>query len=171
MQYRFTQTILHSRSLIRCGCVIINDIDDMVHGQRQGRQGMYHDVDYLASTEKLTTLVRNLVSNGFDIYISADHGNTLCTGQGKLMKCGVETETKGHRMVVLEKFADTEKMIAQYDLIEYPKYFLNKQYDYLICNIGKSFDAKGTKIMTHGGITLDEVIVPFIRIKAVDNNE
>lgn len=158
-------------SLIRCGCVIINDIDDMVHGQRQGRQGMYHDVDYLASTEKLTTLVRNLVSNGFDIYISADHGNTLCTGQGKLMKCGVETETKGHRMVVLEKFADTEKMIAQYDLIEYPKYFLNKQYDYLICNIGKSFDAKGTKIMTHGGITLDEVIVPFIRIKAVDNNE
>ena len=41
----------------------------------------------------------------------------------------------------------------------------------MICNIGKSFDAKGTEVMTHGGITLDEVIVPFIRIKAVDNNE
>jgi hypothetical protein len=158
-------------ALIRCGCIIINDIDDLVHGQRQGRQGMYRDIEYLAKTGKLTALVQNLISKGFDVYISADHGNTPCTGQGKLMRLGVETETKSRRMVVLEKFADKEKMIAQYDLIEYPKYFLNKQYDYLICNIGKSFDAKGTEIMTHGGITLDEVIVPFIRIKAVDNNE
>ena len=73
-------------------------------------------------------------------------------------------------MLVLEKFADKEKMKEQYDMIEYPKYFLDKQYDYLICNIGKSFDTKGDKVMTHGGITVDEVIVPFIKIKAVDNN-
>jgi len=71
---------------------------------------------------------------------------------------------------ITEKFADKEKMKEQYDMIEYPKYFLDKQYDYLICNIGKSFDAKGDKVMTHGGITVDEVIVPFIKIKAVDNN-
>ena len=156
---------------IRCGCVIINDIDNLVHGQQQGRQGMYHDVKYLSETGKLADLVRNLLQEGFDVYISADHGNTPCVGQGKLMKLGVETETKSHRMLVLEKFADKEKMISQYDMIEYPKYFLDKQYDYLICNIGKSFDAKGAKVMTHGGITVDEVIVPFIKIKAVDNNE
>ncbi|WP_295362594.1 PglZ domain-containing protein [uncultured Pseudoramibacter sp.] len=155
---------------IRCGCVIINDIDDMVHGQQQGRSGMYRDVEYLASTKKLATLVRNLLGKGFDVYISADHGNTPCVGQGKLMKLGVETETKSHRMLVLEQFANKEKMKEQYDMIEYPKYFLDKKYDYLICNIGKSFDAKGDKVMTHGGITVDEVIVPFIKIKAVDNN-
>lgn len=155
---------------IRCGCVIINDIDDMVHGQQQGRSGMYRDVEYLSSTGKLATLVRKLLSKGFDIYISADHGNTPCVGQGRLMKLGVETETKSHRMLVLKRFADKEKMKKQYDMIEYPKFFLDKQYDYLICNIGKSFDAKGDKVMTHGGITVDEVIVPFIKIKAVDNN-
>lgn len=157
-------------TMIRCGCVIINDIDDMVHGQQQGRSGMYRDVEYLTSTGKLTTLVRNLLSKGFDVYISADHGNTPCIGQGKLMKLGVETETKSHRMLVLEKFADKGKLKEQYDMIEYPKYFLDKNYDYLICNIGKSFDAKGDRVMTHGGITVDEVIVPFIKIKAVDNN-
>ena len=149
---------------IRCGCIIINDIDDMVHGQQQGRSGMYRNVEYLSSTGKLATLVRKLLSKGFDIYISADHGNTPCVGQGRLMKLGVETETKSHRMLVLEKFADKEKMKEQYDMIEYPKYFLDKQYDYLICNIGKSFDTKGDKVMTHGGITVDEVIVPFIKM-------
>lgn len=156
---------------VRCGCIIINDIDNMVHGQQQGRAGMYHDVKYLSETGKLTALVRDLLQKGFDVYISSDHGNTPCIGQGKLMKLGVETETKSHRMLVLEKFADKEKMIEQYDMIEYPKYFLDKRYDYLICNIGKSFDAREKKVMTHGGITVDEVVVPFIKIKVVDNIE
>ena len=35
---------------------------------------------------------------------------------------------------------------------------------------GESFDAKGDEVMSHGGITIDEVIIPFIKIKAVDNN-
>ena len=45
--------------------------------------------------------------------------------------------------------------------------YLNKVFDYLICDVGDSFDAKGEEVMTHGGISIDEVIVPFIKIKAV----
>ena len=45
---------------------------------------------------------------------------------------------------------------------------MNKAFDYLICDVGDSFDAKGEEVMTHGGITIDEVIVPFIKIKAVN---
>ena len=40
----------------------------------------------------------------------------------------------------------------------------------MICETGVSFDTKGEKVLTHGGITLDEVVVPFIKIKAVENN-
>lgn len=158
-------------ALIQCGVIIINDIDDIVHGQKQGRKGMYHDIGLLAESGKLVDLVRRLLKQGFDVYISADHGNTECVGQGRLMKLGVETETKSHRMLVLQKFADKEQMIQKYDLIEFPKYYLDKNYDYLICKADKSFDASGEKVMTHGGVTLDEVVVPFIKIKAVDNNE
>lgn len=157
-------------SSVRCAAVIINDIDDMVHGQLQGRKGMYHDVSLLAEDGRLVRLTRRLLKDGFDVYISADHGNTPCTGTGKLMKTGVETETKSHRMLVLKDFADKEKIRDQYEMIDYPKYFLDKQYDYLICRIGYSFDAKGANVMTHGGITLDEVIVPFIKIKAGESN-
>lgn len=49
---------------------------------------------------------------------------------------------------------------TKYLLIEYPKYYLSKEYDYLICGIGSSFDSKGEKVMSHGGISIDEVIVP-----------
>ena len=155
---------------VQCAAVIINDVDDMVHAQMQGRIGMLNDIKYLTKQSRLADLVKQLLKNGFDVYISADHGNTPCTGMGKIMKTGVEVETKSRRMLVLKDFADKQALIDQYDLIEFPKYFLNKEFDYLICGVGSSFDAKGDEVMSHGGITVDEVIVPFIKIKAVENN-
>lgn len=157
-------------SAVKCAAVIINDVDDMVHGQKQGRIGMFNDITVLSKQGQLATLTRRLLRAGFDVYISADHGNTPCVGMGKLMKTGVEVETKSRRMLVLKDFADKDALLSQHNVFEYPKYYLNKAYDYLICDAGRSFDAKGEEVMSHGGITVDEVIVPFIKIKAVDNN-
>lgn len=157
-------------SLIKCGAVIINDVDDMVHGQKQGQIGMYQEMSLLSKQHKLADMTKRFLAEGFDVYISADHGNTFCTGMGKLMGTGVETETKSRRMIVLKDFADKQNLIDKYQLIDFPKYYLFKEFDYLICDEGRSFDAKGEEVMSHGGITIDEVVVPFIKIKAVDNN-
>ena len=155
---------------VKCGAVIIMDIDEMVHAQKQERLGMFNDVSVLADQHKLSDMVRRFRDEGFDVYITADHGNTLCTGMGKLIGTGVEMETKSRRMLVLRDFADKSGMIEKYGLIDYPKYYLPKEYNYLICDIGDSFDAKNERVMTHGGISLDEVVVPFIKIKAVQKN-
>lgn len=157
-------------AIVKCAAVIINEIDDTVHGQGQGRLGMFNDVRVMAKQDKLGKLVRRLLRQGFDVYISADHGNTPCVGDGKLMGTGVETETKSRRMLVLKDFADKQTIIDRYGMIEYPKYYLTKKYDYLICPAGHSLDAKGEEVMSHGGITVDECIVPFITIKAGENN-
>lgn len=157
-------------SFVRCGAVIINDIDDMVHAQHQGRLGMYNDIGLLAEQEKLKNMVHRFIIEGFDVYITADHGNTPCTGLGKLMGTGVELETKSRRMLVLQNYANKESLIEKYELIEYPKYYLKKDFDYLICDVGDSLNAKCEDVMTHGGISIDEVIVPFIKVKAGMNN-
>lgn len=153
-------------SFVRCGAIIINDVDDTVHAQRQGRQGMYLDISSLSEQGELARLTERYLARGFDVYITADHGNTPCVGLGKLMGTGVEMETKSRRMLVLQDFADEKSLIEKYGLIEYPKYYLKKDFVYLICNIGDSFDVKGEGVMTHGGISIDEVIVPFIKVKA-----
>lgn len=157
-------------SFIKCATIIINDIDDMVHAQKQQRKGMYNDLICFNKEGKLINLVRRLLKKGFDVYITSDHGNTPCVGMGRLMKTGVETETKSRRMIVLKEFADKQELINKYNLIEFPKYYLIKSFDYLICNAGSSFDIKNEKVMTHGGVSVDEVIVPFIKIKAGLNN-
>ncbi|KIR02561.1 hypothetical protein P261_01376 [Lachnospiraceae bacterium TWA4] len=70
----------------------------------------------------------------------------------------------------MQNYANKKALVDKYGLIEYPKYYLKKDFDYLICDVGDSFDAKGEDVMTHGGISIDEVIVPFIKVKAGMNN-
>lgn len=156
--------------VVRCAAIIINDVDDLVHAQQQGRNGMYNDITLLAKQKKLVNLTRKILSEGYDVFITADHGNTPCTGLGKYMGAGLEIETKSRRMMVLKDFADKAKIVDKYAMIDYPKYYLSKEYDYLICESGTSLDSKNDEVMSHGGITIDEVVVPFITLKAEDYN-
>lgn len=153
----------------KLAAIIVNDIDDMVHGQIQGRTGMLQDVRLLSKSNKLQALIRRLMEQGFTVYITADHGNTECTGVGPLKRTGVETETKSKRMIVLKDFGEASKDLKQKTIL-FPGYYLDKNYQYYICKDNTSFDAKGKTVMTHGGLTIDEVIVPFIKITGEQKN-
>lgn len=157
-------------SFVKCGAVIILDCDEMMHAQKQGKKGMYQDMKLLSESKRLVGIVKRMLKEGFDVYISADHGDTVCTGIGKITGTGVELETKSRRMLVLKDFAVKDSLKGKENLIEYPKYYLPKEFDYMICDTGVSFDTKGEEVLSHGGITLDEVVVPFIKIKAVEND-
>lgn len=147
--------------------VVLNDIDDIAHSQKQGRQGMFNDITLLAKTGKLQQLIRSLYKIGFTVYLTSDHGNTLCKGVGILRNVGAETQTKAKRMMIIKDFAHMSDGVTE-NTIEYPAYYLDKSYRYLICKTGISFDNKNDVVITHGGISTDEVIVPFVKIKAVN---
>ena len=145
--------------------VIINEIDEIIHGQRQGKVGMYNDMDLLGKSGKLQSLICKLIAQGFSVYITSDHGNTLCTGVGGF-RSGVEVQSRSKRMAVLKDFAEANSLIAE-NTTEYQGFYLDKEYKYFTCNEGVSFDNKGDIVMTHGGMSIDEVIVPFIKIRGL----
>lgn len=151
-------------SLTKFAAIIINDIDDMVHGQYQGRLGMYNDVNLWAKEGKMQSLLLRLLDKGYKVFLTADHGNTHCTGGGNIKKLGVETETKSKRMVVLKDFAEASDDLKARTFV-YPGHYQNKSYQYLICKGRTSFDNKNEDVMTHGGISLEEVIVPFVEVR------
>ena len=152
-------------SLSKLIAIVINEVDDIAHGQRQGRTGMYNDMNVLGKEGKLQRLIKDLARSGFEVYITSDHGNTPCVGVGGF-RSGVEIQSKSMRMAVLKDFADKHELIDQY-ATEYPGHYLDKSYTYYVCEPGVSYDSKGEKVMTHGGMTIDEVIVPFVRIAEV----
>jgi len=154
--------------LSRLIAIIINEVDDIVHGQRQGRAGMYNDIDLLGKSGKLQTLISRLTLLGFTVYITADHGNTLCTGVGGF-RSGLEIESRSKRMAVLKDFAQANALLSE-NAVEYQGFYLDREYRYFVCKNGVSFDNKGETVMTHGGMSLDEVVVPFVRVRGVSLN-
>lgn len=146
--------------------VIINEVDDLMHGQHQGQIGMYNDILLMAKEGKLEKLINILLQEGFQVLITADHGNTCCVGAGGIRGFGVETETRSKRMLVLKEFGQQFDKIKD-KMYSYPGYYMDKKYQYFVCKNGMSLDNEGEKVITHGGITIEEVIVPFIKIKAV----
>lgn len=157
-------------SLARCVAVIIMDCDEMVHSAQHGRKSMFYGDTELSKGKQLRELTERLLYKGFDVYITADHGNTECIGIGKMVGTGVETETRSHRMIVLKDFANKMAIQDKHHMFEFPGYYLPEDNSYLLCEAGESLDPPGDMVMSHGGITLDEVVVPFIKIKAVENN-
>ena len=151
--------------LSRMVAIIINEVDDIAHGQFQGRAGMFNDMDLLGKSGKLQSLISRLTASGFTVYITADHGNTLCTGVGGF-RSGVEMESRSKRMAVLKDFAQATALLNE-NTTEYQGFYLDKEYRYFVCKNGVSFDSKGESVMTHGGMSLDEVIVPFIKVRSV----
>ncbi len=151
----------------KCLAIVINDIDDLVHNQLQGYSGMYRDIYHLAKTQKLQKLIKKLFKAGFTIYLTSDHGNVEADGIGKVKGIGVEVETKSQRVVIYKDFASEERVKNEFNVIEYPGYYLPKDNKYLICEDRSAFAAKGEQIVSHGGISIEEVIVPFITIKGV----
>ena len=129
----------------------------MVHGQQQGRMGMYQDVRLWAKERKLLDLIDRLLARGFKVFLTADHGNTMCIGGGGCKRNGVETATKSKRMIILKDFAQIQDELADRTFV-YPGFYSDKSYQYRICNGRFSFDIKNTEVMTHGGISLEEVI-------------
>ncbi len=74
--------------LVKFAAIILNDIDDMVHGQKQGRQGMFNDVSLLSKSGNIQALMTNLLDKGFSVYLTADHGNTCCIVWRDLTRTG-----------------------------------------------------------------------------------
>jgi hypothetical protein len=146
-------------------CTIINEIDDLVHSQLQGLSGHLDGIERMAKTKKLDMLIKKFVQEGFEVFITSDHGNKQAIGIGKPKGTGVEVETKSQRMMILKDYASKESLKEIYHLREYPSYYLPKEYNYLICEDEEALAYQGDTIMSHGGISVEEVIVPFIRVK------
>lgn len=150
---------------------IINEIDDLVHRQMYGMEGHIADIARMGQTGKLNKLIGKLLELGFEVYIGSDHGNKESFGIGRPKGMGVQVETKSQKMMIIKDYAEIEELVDKYNLLEYPAYYLPRDYSYLLSRDEEALALEGARIMSHGGISIEEVIVPFIKIEGEENNE
>ena len=102
------------------------------------------------------------------VYLTADHGNVTATGIGNPRE-GVLVETKGKRVRVYDRPEFLEEVASKFpESIRWPNYGLPPARHVLLAGNLKAFTDVGDEIVSHGGIALEEVMVPFVAITRED---
>jgi hypothetical protein len=144
--------------------IVWNKVDDIMHGMQMQTSGMHNQVRLWASQGQLQQLLVRLWQEGFVVYLTADHGNVTATGIGNPRE-GVLVETRGKRARVYDRPEFRDEVAAKFpDSIRWANYGLPTARYVLLAGDLKAFTADGDEIVAHGGIALEEVMVPFVTI-------
>ena len=144
--------------------IVWNKVDDIMHGMMMQTAGMHSQVRLWATQGHLQQLIGRLQHEGFAVYLTADHGNVTATGIGNPRE-GVLVETRGKRARVYDRAEFREEVAAKFpDSIRWPNQGLPPSRHVLLSGDLKAFTDAGDEIVAHGGIALEEVMVPFVAI-------
>jgi hypothetical protein len=149
--------------------LVIDKVDQIMHGMELGTAGMHNQVRQWASEQTfMIKLLDLLLDRGFGIFLTADHGNIEAVGCGSPAE-GAIADIRGERVrvypdpslraTVKEKFSGA---------IEWPPLGLPENYYPLLAPNRLAFVQEGKMIVGHGGISVEEVIVPLIKIERSD---
>jgi hypothetical protein len=150
--------------------IIVNKIDSIMHGQKQGSAMMHKEVQHWADSAFLPELLDILFRRYDDIFLTSDHGNDEATGIGVFSQ-GSLIKEKGQRCRVYDSPQFRNEAQETYaDSIRWPQIGLPENYYPLLAAYGTAFTQEGTRVVTHGGSSIDEVIVPCIHFSKGENH-
>lgn len=162
--YNQQERIYNHSPSIRIYGAVINVIDQFMHGATQGLQSVQSELETWLRSKYLTYFLEDLMDEGFEVYLTSDHGNVECIGRGRIGQ-GVTVNTKGERARVYNSLNIRNQTSIDYqDTIVWNNTSLPNDYHVLLADRNDAFVPKNKKIVTHGGIHLEEVIVPFIKV-------
>ncbi len=144
--------------------IVWNKVDNIMHGMQMQTAGMHNQVRLWATQGHLQQLLVLLQEEGFTVYLTADHGNVTATGVGNPRE-GVLVETKGKRVRVYDRTEFLEEVANKFpESLRWPNYGLPPARHVLLAGDLKAFTDLGDEVVSHGGIALEEVLVPFVAI-------
>jgi hypothetical protein len=143
--------------------IVVDMVDEIVHGAMLGKRGIAGQISAWCDTGFVEQLFLMLARHGYQIYLTADHGNVEAEGIGRLNQ-GVVSEVRGERVRTYRSDALAESVPEGIDGFRFDIAGLPSDFLPLYAGTRGAFVPKGDQIVAHGGISVEEVIVPFVKI-------
>jgi len=145
--------------------VVVGTIDQSMHGVVTGSRGLHSVVRDWAKSGSLARLITSLLDSGYKVFVTADHGNIEGLGIGK-PNVGALAEERGERVHVFADELTRESVRAKFPgSLAWPRIGLPDTYHVLLAPGRGAFIHEGKTTVAHGGIAVEEVIVPFVKLQ------
>ena len=150
---------------IRVAGLIIDKVDKIMHGMELGAMGMHNQIRQWALQPFMTNLIDLLLNNGYRIYLTSDHGNVEAVGCGRPAE-GAVADLRGERVRIYSDSILRGQIKDRFpDALEWPTVGLPENYLPLIAPGRSAFVRETERLVGHGGISLEEVVVPLVQIE------
>lgn len=153
-----------SQPSIKIAGLVIDTVDEIVHGAVLGKRGIASQITTWCESGFVDRLFKLLLDQGFHVYLTADHGNVEAVGQGRPNQ-GLAPELRGERVrtyrseTLAAESAAANANTCRMDIAGLPASFIP-----LFAGERTAFVPKGEQVVVHGGISVEELIVPFVKI-------
>ena len=156
---------LLSRPKIRALGLVVDKIDKIMHGMELGTAGMHNQVRQWTGEQFMASLLDSLFDNSFEVFLTSDHGNIEAEGYGRPTE-GAIADLRGERARIYSNIILRSRVKERFqDAIEWPALGLPEDYLALLAPGRSAFVRKGERIVGHGGVSLEEVVVPMVQIE------
>lgn len=154
-----------TRTDIRALGLVVDKVDRIMHGIELGAAGMHNQVRQWAHEGFMAGLMDLLLDDGFVVYLTSDHGNIEAEGRGRPSE-GALAEVRGERARIYSDEALRSHVHERFpDAVAWPPIGLPDDYLALLAPGRSAFVREGERVVGHGGASIEEVIVPWIRIE------
>ena len=156
---------LLSRPGIRVLGLVVDKVDRIMHGMELGAAGMLNQVRQWAEEGFMAGLLDALFDHGFAVFLTSDHGNIEAEGCGRPSE-GAIADLRGERARIYSDPILRSQVQERFpDAIAWPAVGLPEDCLALLASGRSAFVRKGERIVGHGGVSLEEVVVPMIEIE------
>jgi len=158
-----------SHPKIRVAGLVIDKVDKIMHGMELGTAGMHNQVRQWAQRPYLSELLDLLLQRGFSVFLTSDHGNIEATGCGRPAE-GAVADLRGERVRVYPNAVLRDKVKESFPTaLAWEPVGLPDDYLPLLAPDRKAFITEDAGTVGHGGISIEELIVPLVRIERSDS--
>lgn len=155
-----------SKPTTKVAGIVVDMIDEIVHGSMLGKRGITGQISAWCETGFVEKLLLLLADHGYQIYLTADHGNVDAEGIGRLSQ-GVVSELRGERVRIYRSETLAASVPSEIDAFRFDVPGLPPDFLPLYADTRGAFVPTGDQIVAHGGISVEELIVPFARVSIV----
>ncbi len=146
---------------VRVAGFVYNALDSMMHGSILGYRQLWQSTHLWIEQSGICKFIESLKENGFDVYITTDHGNVDAQ-----LNLGVKANEKQVSLSRSKRFMrfDTEEQASAF-IENHPGQGLAKREKsvYFVNNNG--FGKSGETEITHGGSHIMELLIPVGIVK------
>jgi hypothetical protein len=157
-----------SNPTVKIAGLVVDTVDEIIHGAVLGKRGVAAQIGSWCDSGFVDRLFAMLLENGFYVYLTADHGNAEAVGIGRPNQ-GVASELRGERVrtyrseTLIAETAAANPDTFRLDVAGLPANFMP-----LFAGGRGAFVPKGDQVVVHGGMSLEELIVPFVKVSYVN---